>query len=216
MFEKNTTILFQGDSITDGGRGRTEDLYYLWGHGYAYLIAANLGAKCPGHSLRFLNRGCSGDRVVDLYARWKEDFINHSPDVLSILVGVNDVGAAFSRNAGVSSAQFETVYRLMLQDARAALPDIRFVLCEPFVLPVGEREVHWDAWKHEIDLRREVVASLAAEFDAVLVKTQEMFESSCVETGPEYWLWDGVHPTPAGHQLLSQAWLSSVENQFSR
>lgn len=208
MFNKNTRILFQGDSITDGGRGRSEDLNHILGHGYAYLIAARLCAERPDLNLKFHNRGCSGNRIVDLYARWKEDAINLSPDVISILIGVNDVWGGVSR--GVPAARYEKVYRLILEETLEALPNVRFVLCEPFILPVGDIKEQWNEFKPEVDKRRAVVESLAREFNAVHVRIQEAFDAACKDTTQEYWLWDGVHPMPAGHELIARAWLSAM------
>lgn len=211
MFAKNTTILFQGDSITDGARGRNQDLNHILGHGYAYLVAARLTAEHPELDLHFHNRGCSGHRIVDLYARWKEDSINLKPDIVSILCGVNDVGSIFSRDAGVSAERYEKVYKLILDETLDALPKTRFVLCEPFILPTENMRENWNAFKKEIDLRRDIVKHLASDYDAVFVPTQEMFEKACEKAPADYWLWDGVHPMPAGHELLARAWLTAVE-----
>lgn len=213
MFPTGSLVLFQGDSVTDGGRSRNEDLNHVLGHGYAYLIAARLSAHMPEQKLRFFNRGISGNRVVDLYARWKEDAINLSPDVLSILVGVNDVGAGFSRNAGVPVDRYEKVYSLMLEETVAALPRIRLVVCEPFILPVGPVGARWDEWKREIDLRRAAAERIARRFEAVFVRTQTVFEDACGRAPAECWLWDGVHPMPAGHELIARAWLEAVSRR---
>jgi lysophospholipase L1-like esterase len=210
IFIQNATILFQGDSITDGGRSRNDDLNHVMGHGYAYLVAARLGADHPELGLRFLNRGCSGNRVVDMYARWREDALNLKPDVISILIGINDVGSEFKRNAGVPAAKYEKVYRLVLEESRAALPGVRFVLMEPFYVPLKSHDGQWLEMRDEMVRRRAIVARLAQEFDAVFVPLQDMLEAACQTTGVEYWLWDGVHPMPAGHELIARAWLAAV------
>lgn len=211
MFPENTKSLLQGDSITDGLRSRNDDLNHVLGHGYVYLIASKLSAEYPGLNLQFLNRGCSGNQTVNLYARWKEDTINLNPDVLSILVGVNDVGAQFSRNAGIPASQYDTVYRLMLKDAKDSNPNLLFVLCEPFILRVGKLNQNWSTWKSEMAQRRQIVETLASEVNAIFVKTQSIFDKMAKEHNPKYWLWDGIHPMPAGHQLLANSWLSAVE-----
>src|SRR3954447_2755189 len=120
MFNAHSTILFQGDSITDGNRGRDNALNHIFGHGYVHLIASRLGADYPERQLAFINRGISGNRVVDLYARWQEDTLNLKPDVLSILVGVNDVYMQLANGSGVSAAKFERVYSLLLEEAKTA------------------------------------------------------------------------------------------------
>src|SRR5690242_17694491 len=89
----NFTFLFQGDSITDGNRTRNNDWNHIMGHGYQYIIASKLWFDFPKKRLHFLNRGISGNKVTDLAARWQKDTIELKPDVLSILVGINDISA---------------------------------------------------------------------------------------------------------------------------
>lgn len=89
--KKSKVILFQGDSITDGNRGRDEDPNHILGHSYAYIIGGKLGNERAEENLVFYNRGVSGDRISDLYARWNEDAISLQPDIISILIGVNDI-----------------------------------------------------------------------------------------------------------------------------
>jgi lysophospholipase L1-like esterase len=207
---RDATILFQGDSITDGGRSRNEDKNHVMGHGYAYLVAARLGADYPEDNLRFLNRGWSGNRVVDMYARWKEDALNLKPDLVSILIGVNDSGSEFSRGAGVPVGKYEKVYRQLLDETREALADVRLVLCEPFYVPHPAIAAFATAMRNEMDERRQVVRRLANECNAVFVPLQERFDEACAAQGVDYWLWDGVHPMPAGHELIARAWVNEV------
>ena len=101
------TILFQGDSITDAGRNRENDANL--GVGYPTLIKGELGFEEPGEFC-FLNRGIGGNRIVDLYARIKMDIINLKPDVMSILIGVNDVWHDFSMHNGVDAEKFYKIY----------------------------------------------------------------------------------------------------------
>src|SRR3954454_14215957 len=121
-----TRVLFQGDSITDGNRGRTADPNHILGHGYAFLIAARFGALMPELNLLFVNRGISGNRVTDLAARWQKDTLELRPDLLSILIGIND------STRHVPLDEFETTYDRLLAAAVAANPKLRIVICEPF------------------------------------------------------------------------------------
>jgi lysophospholipase L1-like esterase len=89
---KDTCLLFQGDSITDGNRGRNQDPNHILGHGYVFLIGARNGAALPEKNLTFLNRGISGNTVQELARRWRQDTLDLQPDLLSILIGVNDAG----------------------------------------------------------------------------------------------------------------------------
>jgi lysophospholipase L1-like esterase len=211
MIEKGSLVLFQGDSITDTERGRDaagpNDRVGL-GRGYVFLIASRLRARAPRDDLRFLNRGISGNRIVDLYARWKEDGLNLKPDLISILVGVNDTWHEFMRQAGVTVPKFERMYRQLLTETREVLPGTKLVLCEPFTLPCG---VVTPAWTQDMALRRAAVRRLAQEFAAPFVPFQAAFDEAVKEAPPEYWAQDGVHPTAAGHYRMACAWLKVVE-----
>lgn len=202
-------ILFQGDSITDANRSRqdgndTSGLHL--GRGYAMLIAAQLGRM--GDRSCFRNLGISGNRVTDLYARVKEHVWNHKPDILSILIGVNDTGHEFTRSAGVEIERYHRIYDLLLQETHQRLPDCRLVLCDPFVLPCGMVQ---DAWRNDIDQRCQIVGQLAQEMGAVHVPLQQVFDQALQIAPAEHWSTDGVHPSPAGHALIAQSWLDVVQ-----
>lgn len=209
MTGNTTRILFQGDSITDAGRSRDANLAPNTGLGGGYpgLIAATLLNRHPARGYQILNRGISGNRVVDLYARWKADALNLNPDLISILIGVNDTWHEFGSRNGVEVDRYRTVYRMLLEWTRQVLPATRLVICEPFVLPVGA--VGTD-WLPEIAARREICAELAQAFDAPLVSFQQLFDEAVKEAPETYWLSDGVHPTLAGHMRMADYWLRSV------
>lgn len=205
------TILFQGDSITDCGRDRGQEASpnhpQALGPGYAGKIAGDLLAELPCRSLRIFNRGISGNRVVDLYARWKCDAVNLRPDLVSILIGINDTWHEFGSNNGVELDRFEQVYRMLLEFTQARLPGTALVLCQPFTLPCGAVLPEWEP---DVAGRREIVARLAREFGAIHVPFQEMFDAALKEAPAEYWAADGVHPTPAGHARMARLWRQTV------
>lgn len=208
MFKKNDVVLFQGDSITDCGRNREERLPNKGlGTGYAALTASKALADFPKLALTFHNLGISGNRVVDLYARWRADGINLNPSVISILIGVNDTWHHFNHNNGVEPQRYGAIYRMLLEYTKEQLPRTRLILCEPFVLRCG---VVKPKWVPEIKERARIVRSLAAEFDAVFVPFQPLFDSLLSKAPAEYWLPDGVHPSPAGHYKMSELWLRTV------
>lgn len=204
-------FLFQGDSITDFGRDRSAEAIpnhvNALGPGYAGKIASELLSDYPSRKLSIFNRGISGNRVVDLYARWKCDAVNLKPDCLSILIGVNDTWHEFGSQNGVELDRYEQVYRMLLQYTLARLPKVQLVLCEPFVLPTG---VVTPDWEVEIGARREIVARLAKEFGAIHVPFQKMFNEALKEASPDYWAEDGVHPSPAGHARMTKFWRACV------
>lgn len=201
-------VLFQGDSITDCGRSReATSANGALGGGYASLIAGRLLASHPDKNLSFFNRGVSGNRILDLAARIKGDVINLKPDVLSILIGVNDTWHEFNYQNGVAVPKYQRAFREFLAEVRGSLPGVHFVLCEPFVLPCG---VVTPAWVAEMNERRAVVATLAKEFGATWVPFQSMFDEAVRQAPPAYWAGDGVHPTLAGHQRMADAWLKAT------
>lgn len=204
-------FLFQGDSITDGNRGRNTDPNHIMGHGYAFSIASRLGADFPEKKLTFYNRGISGNKVTDLETRWQKDTLDLKPDVLSILVGINDTSSVvFSRPDPVTAEKYEEVYRSLLNQTKAQFPEILFVLCNPFILPVGKVKENWDAYKTELAKRQSAVLKLVKEFDTVFVDFQQVFDQACKRADADYWIWDGVHPTVAGHELMVREWMKQV------
>jgi lysophospholipase L1-like esterase len=204
VFAPGSRILFQGDSITDGNRGRNNDLNHILGHGYQALIASRFGADLPERNLTFMNRGISGDRVSGLLRRWQTDIIDLKPDVLSILIGVNDL------NSGVSAERYEEQYDQLLSDTVKAMPHVKLVLCEPFGLPVAGKKEDWESYRADLSVRQAIVARLAEKYHAPVVCFQKMFEDAVRRAPADYWIWDGVHPTYAGHQLMADEWVRTV------
>ncbi len=205
-FGAKARILFQGDSITDGNRGRSEDPNHILGHGYCFIIAAQYGSLYPERGLAFMNRGISGNTVMDLQGRWQKDTLELKPDVLSILIGIND-------SPKVPLDQYEQVYDTLLTETRAAFPNIKFVLGEPFFLPKGGH-VDGDAHEQDVRKRQAIVAKLAEKHHAALVRFQQVFDEACKRAPAEYWIWDGVHPTCSGHQLMADEWVKTVRQYF--
>jgi lysophospholipase L1-like esterase len=202
--KENDLILFQGDSITNAFRSdeNESDL----GRGYALMTAGWLGALYPEMGVRFFNRGVSGNTVKDLKTRWKNDCLDLKPNLVSILIGINDTARRF-RGAPIPAEEFEATYRDILAGTCEEL-GANIILCEPFLLPVNN---HYPAWREELDPKIEVVRKLATDFDAVLVPLDELFAQACTRQKPEYWSWDGVHVHPSGHAIIARAWLSAVE-----
>jgi len=210
VHSKGYTFLFQGDSITDGNRTRDNDWNHVMGHGYAYLIASRLWYDFPKSRFHFYNRGISGNKLTDLQDRWQQDTLEIKPNLLSILIGINDVDALLKGNAQFSAAQYEQDYRQLLQQTKQQLPAVQLVLCEPFILAVGRIKDRWQEYAAEIDKRREIVARLGNEFDAVVVKFQDAFDKALSKAPADYWVWDGIHPMPAGHELMAREWIMQV------
>lgn len=195
---RRTTLLFQGDSITDAHRD-FEDVTSL-GMGYAYLIASELCFQQPG-AYHVLNKGISGNRIVDVYARWKRDALKLTPDVLTLLIGINDIWHEKVREEGVLPDRFEALYTMLLEDTRKALPSTRIILMEPFAL--GDVQ---DAFKNDLPGYQACVKRLSEQFATDYVPLQQRFEQAAEAANWKAYLHDGVHPTPAGHRLIATAW----------
>lgn len=208
---KGLTILFQGDSITDGNRTRDYDWNHVMGHGYAYLIASRLWFDYPEENLQFFNRGISGNTVTDLDNRWQEDTLDLKPDIVSILVGINDVNFIVDGSLKQTIEEFENSYRKILDRTKKELPDSKIILCEPFILPLGRVDNKPEVWEVETKNRREVVLKLAKEYDTCFVELQKPFIDKCKVAPAKYWIWDGIHPMPAGHELIAQQWLTEAK-----
>ena len=192
-FTHGAKVLFQGDSITDGNRGRSADPNHILGHGYVFVIAARHGAAFPEAAVEFMNRGVSGNTVLDLEKRWEKDTLALNPDLLSVMIGVND------NSKGVPLDEYEQVYDKLLAAARAVNSKLKIVLCEPFVKPA-------ESLNPGILQRQEAVSRLAQKYAAPVVRFQPVFDSASKRVPASYWIWDNVHPTYRGHQLMADEW----------
>ena len=207
-------IVFWGDSITDCGRNRN-DLYNL-GEGYANLIRADLGYRCPGE-YEFMNHGISGNRIVDLYARIKAGFLNWAPDYASILIGVNDTWHEIAYKNGIATAKFEKLYEMMLDEILEALPDIKLMLIAPFVLEgyntcnTEEIPDRLERFRVDVAEKAEVTKKMAEKYNLPLIELQPAFDAALERAPAEYWAYDGVHPTVCGHEIIKRLWLETFE-----
>lgn len=203
------TIVFQGDSITDGERNRSCDNYM--GSGYATMTAGKIAVDYPGE-YRFYNRGISGNRSVDMYARIKKDVLNLNPDILTVMIGVNDVWHEFSSENGVGAAKYEMILELFLREVLTECPDVKIFLLEPFVLPGTATEEHLKSFREEVLLRAAACKRVAKKLDLPFIPLQEKLEQLAAKATNAYVLHDGVHPTCAGHELISRELYNALKN----
>jgi lysophospholipase L1-like esterase len=205
-----TTLLFQGDSITDADRDRTNTASNsgtALGTGYPLLLAAALLKTYPERDLHVLNRGVSGNKVPDLEARWEGDALALQPDVLSVLIGVNDYWHTRTHGYTGTAADYDRQYTALLDETRRRLPRARLVVLEPFVLQTGSVDA---SWLEPLAERRSIAARVAQIAGATYVPLQAAFDAASAQGGAAHWLSDGVHPTPAGHALIAEQWRTAV------
>lgn len=212
FLHEGDVVLFQGDSITDGGRARTgTDQNHIMGQDYAYILAAQIGSDIPERNVHFINRGISGERVVDLAVRWKEDTLALKPNILSILIGINE--QAGSRGS-VTAEEYEIAYDKLLAETIAALPGTKIVLGEPFLLAVGKHQANYTEEIAELKKRQAVVAKLGEKYHLPVIHYQQAFDNALAHAPAAYWCWDGVHPTYAGHGLMAREWLRTTNQTW--
>lgn len=198
-------LLFQGDSITDAFRKPDEiNPAYQLGNGYVFLVAARLGFQMPCAKLEFVNRGVSGDTVHDLVSRWQRDTIDLEPDFLTLLVGVNDTIDSMNGISRRDDASFTSAYSSLLYSIRTSRPQTRLIVLEPFLLVTGDVTA---PWREHLRLRQKTICTIAAETGAEFVPLQSLFDDAAARFGPQYWCFDGIHPTHTGFQLLADEWL---------
>lgn len=203
------TILFQGDSITDAGRSREDDSCFGWG--YPLRVKEELEFEYP-NTYAMYNRGISGNRVVDLYARLKSDILNLKPDYMSILIGVNDVWHEFEAQNGVDAEKYFKVYSMLIEEIEEALPEIKIMILEPFTLKGTGNERYFEEFRDEVAKRAEKAKEIAEKYDLSFVPLQEKFDEAAKLAPNNYWLADGVHPTTAGHELIKREWMKAFQS----
>ncbi len=211
MFRPGIRVVFQGDSITDASRDRSaEDRVndpVALGRGYANDAAAEVLLYTRGEAT-VLNRGISGNKVYELADRWDRDAIALKPDVLSILIGVNDYWHSVDFGYAGTARKYREDYDALLSRTRAALPATRLVVCEPFMVPC---QVVNERWVAEFPEYQQVARELAEKHGTTWVGFQGVFNTAMRDGfSPQSLAEDGVHPTLAGHLLMARAWWSAL------
>ena len=214
-------ILFQGDSITDGNRYKDKetrwDLNHQIGHSYAYIIASILGSRYPG-KYHVINRGVSSDCVDRMSKRWQVDTLDENPDILSILLGINgnyEYDGYYPEGEEENLNHFNETYRTLLDSAIAQNPNLKLIIIEPFILPVGRYKENYDTFMKVFCRKQNIVKEIANDYGAIFIPIQKRLEklvsdyasvlkdNYCDVDPMEYWLWDGVHPTEAMHGFIA-------------
>ena len=234
---KNFTMLFAGDSITDGNRGRSMDCNHIMGHGYAEMVAATLGLRYAVLTPRFVNRGVSGSTSLAMWSRWNAEVISLRPDLISILIGINDLSTG-SPDTVIS--RYERVYRTLLEETRRALPEVELMLLEPFSFDIPKQEKPYEEVPHPlcepitmvpwsdteqatpekksettyvISAMQRLLPAIAADFGALYVPLRERLCAAAARSTSKYIVWDGIHPTIVGHCVIADAVLEALATQ---
>lgn len=214
ILKKNSVILFQGDSITDSCRSRETDSNM--GCGFAGMLSARLGLDFMDRNLTFHNRGVGGNDIMQLYARWREDAINLKPTLINLLIGINDCGRWTASKTGTSPKQFDHMYRSLIDFTLEELDDAAFILCEPFHLYMTgdgadeKKQRERLMIEEQLPERQDIVKRIAKDYGFIFVPLQEEISRYAELTSVGAVLYDGTHPTPMGHEIISRKWLGEV------
>lgn len=206
---ENGTVLFQGDSITDAGRNRDDtEANTGLGNGYAFLASAQLRDDHAAQNIQIYNRGVSGDKAFQLADRWETDCLQLRPDLLSILVGVNDFWHTLGDYDGTVEI-YENDFMALLERTKRRLPEVQLIIGEPFVVKEGSAVT--DEWFPEFREYQSAAKRVARKFEAAFIPYQDIFDQAGKRATPTYWTADGVHPSLAGSNLMAEAWLQTVK-----
>ena len=214
-------IVMMGDSLTEMGRRKdVPDFHPLsYGNGYPFFVEAALAEKYRCRHL-LINRGISGNRIVDLYARIKRDCWDLQPDVVSVLIGINDLMLDLNDaddSRGVELDRYKEMYRMFIRDTLKKLPDVKIMLLEPFCLPVAgtETQEKWSGGFERIKEYASAVKDLAREFGCLFVPLQKAVERYSKKYGDNgHIVFDGVHLSPAGAKIVADEWIKGFETLF--
>lgn len=204
-------ILFQGDSITDAGRNKDDNSYNnarALGSGYSMIAGASMLEEFAPLDLKIYNKGISGNKVYQLADRWDKDCLDLKPDILSILIGVNDIWHKLNGQYNGTLDIYRNDYIALLERTLKALPSVKLIICEPFAVP-GIKAVD-EKWYPEFYGYQKAARDISDQFGATFIPYQKIFDEAQKQAPGVYWTADGVHPTLAGAQLMARAWLETV------
>ena len=190
-------LLFQGDSITDAGRNRSD--YHDLGHGYPKYAAKYIAERFPDVEFEFIDLGIGGNQTIDLVNRLQSDFVDIQPDIVSILIGINDVWHHAGDRSWIDDAVFEERYRTVLTAIKEKT-DAKIMMMEPFLIPVEDKLF----FRVDLAPKIEIIRKLAREFADVYLPTDGLLSSAYIGNEPTYFAADGVHPTAEGAELIGK------------
>ena len=199
-------ILFQGDSITDAGRDRRN--YYNMGNGYPKYASEIIAKRHPELDVEFINLGIGGNRTDQLFDRLYKDAIAIEPDIISILIGINDVWHRYGGDRVMTTdEQIELNYRTILKELRAKT-NAKIMMLSPYLLDCEDKE----AIREDLKSVLPIIRSLAEEYADVYVPLDEHFEKA-LKSAPEklYYSKDGVHPNENGARFIGEIYADAIE-----
>ena len=196
-------LLFQGDSITDADRNR--DDYHNLGNGYPKYAAEYISKAYPDVDFEFINLGISGNQTADLVDRLESDFIDIQPDIVSILIGINDVWHRAADRKWLPDDVFEANYRKVLSGLKNRTK-AKIIVMEPFLIPVEDKLY----FREDLAPKIEIVRKLAREYADIYIPTDGLLASAFIGDEPTSYAADGVHPTAKGAEFIGKLYAQYI------
>lgn len=190
-------ILFQGDSITDAGRDRADG--HQLGHGYPSYAADFIRKDHPDREFEFINLGISGNQTKDLVARLQTDFVDIQPDIMTLMIGINDVWHHAEARDWIPNEVFEERYRTVLT-AMKEKTHAKILLIEPYITPVADKAF----FRVDLDPKIHIIRRLAREYADAYLPTDGLLASAYLRTDPMLISEDGVHPAKTGAEIIGR------------
>lgn len=201
-------ILFQGDSITDGcflgdrDRDNTHDI----GQGYPKYAAEIIKKNFPKTEFEFLNIAWPGEKTKDLVRRLKPDFIDINPDIVSILIGINDTQNNYQENTDfISHEDFENQYETILKEIKQKT-NAKILILEPFLFPMKER-LHF---REDFDPKREIVKKLAEKYADAFIPCDSLFAEAYRDKDWQIYSDDAIHLSEDGAKFVGRLYAESI------
>ena len=200
------SILFQGDSVTDAGR--RNDSRGL-GTGYPRFVVDILKAKYPDYELKFVNRGISGNRSINLVERWQTDCIDLKPDIVTILIGVNDTWRNFDRDLYTSPDEYAANMEKLVSEAQNTGAQV--ILIEPFIMRTGHPAKNWYDWNADLNAKIVRLREVAIKYNTGYIPLMSLFSMETLTADPAKYTGDGVHPNTEGHRYIASRVIEAFE-----
>ncbi|MBQ6707673.1 MAG: GDSL family lipase [Clostridia bacterium] len=201
---KKIKLLFQGDSITDAGRDY-ENIHDL-GRGYPKYASEILKERHPEIEFEFIDLGISGNQTKDLVERIEKDFIDIQPDIVSILIGINDVWHYASDRQWLDNVLFEERYRIILNSIKNRT-NAKLMMIEPFLIPINDKNF----FREDLNFKIDIIRKLAREYADVYLPTDGLLHSAFIGDDPLTYAADGVHPTAKGAEFIGKLYADYIE-----
>ena len=202
---KKVKLVFQGDSITDAGRDKRN--YHDVGPGYPKYASEQLTAECPDVDFEFINQGISGNRTSQLFDRFYSDALSFEPDVISILIGINDIWHRYlGERIATTDEQLELNYRCILERIRKET-NAKIMILSPYLLTCNDK----DQIREDLKTALPIIRKLADEYADVFIPLDKIFEEAEKTVEPMFFSGDGVHPNDNGAKFIGKLYADAIK-----